>query len=101
MGSGVAGAVFVVIPNVMGICTFSPNLDTYGNSVRGVEFYKLLTQRFYFHNFDMIGRIEHGKRDPRSAGRGTTTTEGFLEVARYLETLGGKSGPCQRVQHNA
>ena len=35
--SGVAGGVFVVIPNVMGICTFSPKLDEYGNSARGVS----------------------------------------------------------------
>jgi glutaminase len=35
--SGVAGGVFVVIPNVMGVCTFSPKLDEFGNSVRGVR----------------------------------------------------------------
>jgi len=34
--SGVGGGIFLVIPNVMGICTFSPCLDEYGNSVRGV-----------------------------------------------------------------
>jgi len=30
--SGVGGAIFSVIPGVMGICTFSPCLDRYGNS---------------------------------------------------------------------
>lgn len=36
--SGVSGTTMVVIPNVMGICLWSPPLDSYGNSVRGVQF---------------------------------------------------------------
>lgn len=36
--SGVSGAMLVVIPNVMGICTFSPPLDQLGNSCRGLLF---------------------------------------------------------------
>ena len=36
--SGVTGAIVVVIPNVMGLCIYSPKLDFRGNSVRGVEF---------------------------------------------------------------
>ena len=38
--SGVAGAIMIVIPNVMGIATWSPRLDTIGNSARGIEFCK-------------------------------------------------------------
>ena len=29
--SGVSGAILIVIPGVMGICTFSPRLDDIGN----------------------------------------------------------------------
>jgi glutaminase len=36
--SGVCGAMLVVIPNVMGICVWSPPLDSLGNSCRGVQF---------------------------------------------------------------
>jgi glutaminase len=36
--SGVAGGVMLVIPNVMGIFTWSPPLDQWGNSSRGVQF---------------------------------------------------------------
>ncbi|XP_022257118.1 glutaminase kidney isoform, mitochondrial-like, partial [Limulus polyphemus] len=36
--SGVSGCTMVVVPNVMGICLWSPPLDAYGNSVRGVQF---------------------------------------------------------------
>ena len=52
--SGVGGGIFVVIPNKMGFCTFSPNLDSYGNSVRGVDFFNLLTKKYNFHNFDCL-----------------------------------------------
>ncbi len=50
--SGVAGAIMLVIPNVMGIVSFSPKLDHIGNSYRGVEFCKLLGKTFNFHIFD-------------------------------------------------
>ena len=50
--SGVAGAIMLVIPNVMGIVTFSPRLDEIGNSYKGIEFCKLLGQTFNFHIFD-------------------------------------------------
>ena len=36
--SGVCGAIMLVIPNVMGICAWSPPLDSMGNSVRGIRF---------------------------------------------------------------
>ena len=41
---GVAGLVYIVIPNVMGIAVYSPPLDSVGNSVRAVTFFKHLMQ---------------------------------------------------------
>lgn len=38
------------------MCTFSPNLDCDLNSVRGLEFCKLLIDKFAFHTFDKVGR---------------------------------------------
>ena len=50
--SGVAGAIMIVVPNVMGIVTWSPRLDSIGNSARGIEFCKEFGKLFSFHIFD-------------------------------------------------
>ena len=42
--SGVSGCLFLVIPNEMGICIWSPKLDDLGNTVRGVQFCKQFTK---------------------------------------------------------
>ena len=52
--SGVSGAIFAVIPNIGGVCVYSPKLDSMGNSVRGVEFFKQLTKTYNIHIFDTL-----------------------------------------------
>jgi len=49
--SGVSGAVMTVVPGLMGVCTYSPPLDEYGNSARGVEFMETLSARYDLHCF--------------------------------------------------
>ena len=54
--SGVSGCLFVVIPNRMGICIWSPRLDEMGNTVRGVEFCRRFNKatNYKYHVFDAI-----------------------------------------------
>lgn len=64
--SGVSGALMLVVPQVMGICIWSPRLDALGNSVRGIEFSRKLVSRYNFHVFDgLVDSGNAGKRDPR------------------------------------
>ena len=42
--SGVSGALLVVIPGVMGIGIYSPPLNKYGNSVKGIKTMKLIAK---------------------------------------------------------
>lgn len=79
--SALSGAVFVVIPNVLGICTFSPRLDSYGNSVRGVDFFSRFTDRFNFHMFDSIAVSDESKEDPRKGDNAEEVT--VEKIIRY------------------
>ena len=46
--SGVSGALVLVVPNVMGICFWSPPLDSMGNTVRGVQFCEEFVKLYNF-----------------------------------------------------
>ena len=51
--SGVGGGIIAVLPGQFGFGTFSPLLDEHGNSHRGIEACKELSQRFHLHVYDM------------------------------------------------
>lgn len=52
--SGVAGIIWLVIPQVLGICIWSPPLDEHGNSARGVKFAQKLADLFGWNVFDRL-----------------------------------------------
>lgn len=52
--SGVSGCIFLVVPNVMGICIWSPPLDEIGNSFKGIQVCKKLVSKLNYHIFDNI-----------------------------------------------
>ncbi|NCC26684.1 MAG: glutaminase A [Gammaproteobacteria bacterium] len=49
--SGVGGGITAVLPGQFGLGVFSPRLDAKGNSVRGIEACKRLSQDFSLHLF--------------------------------------------------
>jgi len=52
--SGVAGGVMAVVNRQIGIATYSPRLDSYGNSRRGIEVCMELASRLGLHVFDCL-----------------------------------------------
>ena len=50
--SGVSGAIMGVVPGVMGIAVYSPPLDEYGNSTRGLAVFRDLSKRYNLHILD-------------------------------------------------
>ena len=61
--SSVAGSMMMVLPNTMGICLWSPPLDKYGNSFRGLKFMENLIENFSFHRYE--GKTMLNKSNPR------------------------------------
>ncbi len=60
--SGISGGILAVLPGKMGIACYSPLVDAYGHSVRGVRVFEDLSSEFGLHLFDAA-------RGPMSAAR--------------------------------
>jgi glutaminase len=56
--SGVGGGIVAVLPGQFGVGTFSPPLDTQGNSARGIRVCEDLSRLFSLHMFD-VDRASH------------------------------------------
>ena len=76
--SGVGGGIVAALPSQMGLGTFSPNLDSHGNSVRGLKVCEALSARFDLHmlnrsadvrtciiaDYDILGISSRRSRQP-------------------------------------
>jgi glutaminase len=86
--SGVSGGIVAVIPGQIGIAVFSPLLDGYGNSIRGVAACREISQDFGLHVFanranpqavirrEYKGSAVHSKRQSRGEDIRTLDREG-------------------------
>ncbi len=50
--SGVSGCIIAAIPGQIGICVYSPPIDTQGNSVRGIRVCQEISNEFQLHAFN-------------------------------------------------
>ena len=63
--SGYGGGILAVVPDLGGFCTWAPELDKFGNSIRGIRFFCELTSNFNFHVYETLIR---NKKDPTIFG---------------------------------
>ncbi|CAG5112055.1 Oidioi.mRNA.OKI2018_I69.chr2.g6311.t1.cds [Oikopleura dioica] len=56
--SGISGGTMIIIPNFGGFALYSPKIDKSANSIRALEFAKLLNEKFHFHEYDPV-RLAH------------------------------------------
>jgi len=59
-----SGAMMIVIPNVMGACFYSPEVNRTMQPTRGIDFCNRLVHRFNFHHYDKIVRGSADKLNP-------------------------------------
>jgi glutaminase len=61
--SSTNGAFMVVIPGVCGYCVYSPRINQYSNSIKGIEMSKHIASVFKYHIFDgEANKIDNVKR---------------------------------------
>jgi glutaminase len=82
--SGVGGGIVAVLPGQFGVGVFSPLLDAHGNSHRGIEVCKELSQKFHLHVYDT-----HFAADNivRRSYRGGAVTSKRLRAGRERKVL--------------
>ena len=65
----------LVIPDVAGICIYSPKLDRINNPVRGVEFCQELINLYQFHKYDNVGFQQNSNKIDPTLKRSFTANE--------------------------
>lgn len=85
--SGVAGGMVGVLPDLVGIGTFSPRLDRQGNSHRGGRLFKRLSQDMGMHLFSPNGSRQDAARASTADGTTSFALEGVVQLTAASEML--------------
>jgi glutaminase len=86
--SGVGGGIIAVLPGQFGLGTFSPLLDAHGNSHRGIEVCRDLSQRFQLHVYDTQFVADNIVRRRYFGGAVTSKRERPARERKVLDTAG-------------
>ncbi|WP_328688310.1 glutaminase [Streptomyces phaeochromogenes] len=80
--SGVAGGLIGALPGQIGIATFSPRLDSHGNSVRGVSLFERFSSDMGLHVMEVPAAARAVVRSNHAVGSGP-------KALRVLQLQGG------------
>ena len=99
--SGVAGGLMGTLPGQLGIATFSPRLDASGNSVRGTEIFRRMSEDMGLHLMSAVPARGSAVRSIRQRGLGTVIRLqgglGFAGAEDFLATVAGRELKTNRV----
>ena len=84
--SGVSGALMLVIPNLCSIAIFSPPLDAYGNSVRGVAVATAVSRLYTINLIESSLSVVGACKQKRSFDTAATSVD-FINAMRLHVTL--------------
>lgn len=97
--ASVSGCIMLVVPGVMGICIYSPRVDSFGVSAQGYEFCQKLAARYPFHIFDQA--TGNSKEDPtrpvQASGSDHMEGPNVLEYAMLYGAIKGDIGFIQSL----
>ncbi len=86
--SGVGGGIIAVLPGQFGFGVYSPLLDAHGNSHRGIEVCRELSQRFQLHVYDTQFISDNIVRRSYAGGAVTSKRERADRERKVLNAVG-------------
>jgi glutaminase len=89
--SGVGGGIIAVLPGQFGFGTFSPLLDAHGNSTRGIDVCKDLSQRFQLHVYDTQFAADNIVRRSYFGGAVTSKRQRAAREQKVLDAVGKRT----------
>ncbi|HIW90998.1 MAG TPA: glutaminase [Candidatus Corynebacterium avicola] len=99
--SGVAGGLMGTLPGQLGIATFSPRLDSSGNSVRGARIFRYMSDTMGMHLMSSVTRRGTAVRSVRQRGPLTVVRlQGgidFTGAEEFLDALDSRDIDTRRL----